>query len=158
LQNAFSKSKKIRRGSSECSTSMLATHLVGSSPYHRFYQPAKPHIHKLRAQASQCTAARDRGIRHRCPALKGDPAKRESIEAVTTFVLCRRPKSSNAKALHRLQRIRQNPWNPLRDEASRQVPETKIQGTVFVFSTPSTLRVSLTGRSTGTSMLRIAAR
>jgi len=63
-----------------------------------------------RALASQRTASRSRGIRHRCLALEVGMAKLEGIEAVTTYVLRHRPKSSNADALHRPLRIRQNLW------------------------------------------------
>jgi hypothetical protein len=63
-----------------------------------------------RALASQRTAARSRGIRHRCLALELGLIKLERIEAVTTYVLRHRPKSSKAEALHRLLRIRQNLW------------------------------------------------
>jgi hypothetical protein len=64
----------------------------------------------LTRRASQRTASRSRGIRHRCLALEVGMAKLEGIEAVTTYVLRHRPKSSNADALHRPLRIRQNLW------------------------------------------------
>jgi hypothetical protein len=65
---------------------------------------------RQRAPASQRTTARSRGIRHRCLALELGTINRECIEAVTTYVLRHRPKSSNAEALHRPLFIRQNLW------------------------------------------------
>jgi hypothetical protein len=112
---------------------------------------------RQRALASQRTASRSRGIRYRCLALEVSIVKLECIEAVTTYVLRHRPKSSNAEALHRPLRIRQNIRKSMYGEASQQVPEAKIHGTVFVFSTPSTSLVSLTVRSTRTILLRSIA-
>lgn len=84
-------------------------------------------------------------------------AKLESIEAVTANVLRYRPKKSHITALHTPLCIRQNLWQPRQGEVRPQVPEIKIHGTVFMFSTPSPSRTSLTVRSTRTIMLRIIA-
>jgi hypothetical protein len=113
---------------------------------------------RQRALAGQRTAARSRGIRLRCLALEVALAKLEGIEAVTTSVLRHRPKSSNAEALHRPLRIRQNLWQSMLGKAVHNMPKTKIHGKVFTFSTPSPSRPCLTGRSTRTlihRMLRI---
>jgi hypothetical protein len=78
-----------------------------------------------RALAGQRTAARSRGLRHRCLALEVGMAKLEGIEAVTTYVLRHRPKSSNADALHRPLRIRQNLWQSMLGKAVHNMPRNQ---------------------------------
>ena len=109
------------------------------------------------ALAGQRTASRSRGFCHRWLALEVGIAKLECIEAVTANVLRHRPKKSHITALHRPLCIRQNLWQSRQGEGRPQVPEIKIHGKVYVFSTPSTSRTCLTVRSTRTSMLRMAA-
>jgi hypothetical protein len=96
-------------------------------------------------------------MRHRCLALEVAIAKHEGIEAVTTNVLRHRPKKSYITVLHRLLCIRQNIWQSMQGNVLPQRPENKIHGTVYVFSTPSPSRTSLTVGSTRTKMLRIFA-
>ena len=109
------------------------------------------------ALAGQRTASRSRGFCHRWLALEVGIAKLECIEAVTANVLRHRPKKSHIAALHRPLCIRQNLWQSMQGNVCLQRPKNKIHGTVYVFSTPAPSLPCLTGRSTRTSMLRMAA-
>jgi hypothetical protein len=76
--------------------------------------------------------------------------KLERIEAVAANVLGRR---ASRAAEHQAKYLAINTR-----QCIVQRPHINIKGKGGVFSTPSTPRHSLTSRSTGTSMLRIAAR
>jgi hypothetical protein len=102
-----------------------------------------------RALACQRKAARSRGIRHRCLALEVAMSKLKRIEAATTNVPRHHPKYSGISTLHRPLHIRQNLCQSTHGTVKQKMPKTKIHGKVFVFSTPSTSRPSLTVRSRG---------
>jgi len=157
--NCFSTWRATVAQSGCLSCGSLLTNQLHQSAIRQSFVAGRPSAARVRqrAQASQRTASRSRGFRHRCLALEVGITKLERIEAVTSNVRRHRPKKSYISALHRSLRIRQNLWQARQGEGRPQAPEIKIHGTVYVFSTPSPSRTCLTVRSTRTPMLRMAA-
>jgi hypothetical protein len=96
-------------------------------------------------------------LRHPCPALEVVWSTFANIEAVSSNVPRHRPKPWHHRVLARRPSIRQNVCESNQGGLLMQRPNISSQGKVFVFSTPSPTRPSLTVGSTRTSMLRIAA-
>ena len=122
--------------------SLLTAQLHQSATRHRFVagRPAAASA-RLGALASQRTTARSRGIRHRCLALEFGWLVGRCAQAVTTMVCRHRPKSFGS--------VQNAATTNSQGRAAMAMPRNIKAAGVFVFSTSSTARTSLTGRSSG---------
>ena len=96
---------------------------------------------RLGALASQRTTAHSRGIRHRCLALEFGRFVGRCEQAVTTMACRPRPKSFGS--------VQNAARSNSQGSAAMAMPRNIKAAEVCVFSTPSTARTSLTGRSSG---------
>jgi len=122
--------------------SLLTNQQRQSATRHRYVagRPAAASA-RLGALASQRTTARSRGIRHRCLALELGWLVGRCARAVTTMVCRPRPKSFDS--------VQNAARSNSQGSAAMAMPRNTKAAGVCVFSTPSTARTSLTGRSSG---------
>ena len=135
------RSAKSQSGCLPCG-SLLTNQLRQSATHHRFMagRPAAASA-VLGALASQRTTAHSRGIRHRCLALEFSRFVGRCLQAVTAMVYHPRPKSFGS--------VQNAATSNSQGSAAMAMPRNIKAAGVAVFSTPSTARTSLTGRSSG---------
>ena len=141
-ETTSSSTGRSAKSQSSCLTygSLLTNQQRQSATRNRFMagRPAAASA-RLGALASQRTTAHSRGIRHRCLALEFGWLVGRCAQAVTTMVCRPRPKSFGS--------VQNAARSNSQGSAAMAMPRNIKAAGVCVFSTPSTARTSLTGRS-----------
>ena len=135
---------RIAKSQSGCLTyGSLLTSQLRQGAIRQSYMASRPAAASaaLGALASQRTAARSRGVRHRCLALEFGRFVGRCLQAVTAMVCRPRPKPFGS--------VQNAATSNSQGSAAMAMPRNIKAAGVAVFSTPSTARTSLTGRSSG---------